>query len=105
MVDLPKWKICIQSPCRLLKLSGSVPPTMALCFDENDLPTELIRGDDFRQFNENRPPLLTVDYAINLSFIIVVCNKFMFYHCGMKSYNDIHYNRDTTQLVKFHFIE
>ena len=29
-VDLPKWKICIQPPCRLLKLIGSVPPTMAL---------------------------------------------------------------------------
>ena len=29
-VNLPKWKICIQSPCRILKLSGSVPPTMAL---------------------------------------------------------------------------
>ena len=62
----------------------------ACCFDENDPPTELIRGDDFRQFNENGPPLLTMYYAINLCF---------------KSYNDIHYNRDTTQSVMFHFIE
>ena len=79
----------------LVEFRRQIYRILVYCFDENDPPAELIRGDDFRQFNENGPP------PINH----VLCNKFMFYHCGMKSYNDIHYNRDTTQSVMFHFIE
>ena len=41
----------------------------------------------YSTFDKNGPP--HINY--------VLCNKFMFYHCGMKSYNDIHYNRVTTQ--------
>ena len=72
------------------------------CFDKNGPPYKngpggpfLSNTMDIRHLTKMEPP--PINY--------VLCNKFMFYHCGMKSYNDIHYNRNTTQSVMFHFIE
>ena len=46
------------------------------------IPLQNRSGGHFRQFNEKWPPPPSIKN--------VLCNKFMAYHCGVKSYNDIH---------------